>query len=713
MTDPTSSHARRASRLYMIFMLAAIFCGSFLPSVAQTHPNPAPSPQRQTTLNTGRSRSLGEQVAALNTRARQLVVVLQTEMLRLMRWIEYVAWLLALFLIPASAVREWHENAGRGRNLFWWFGRLAVCLLLFSMTTGIIDALYLAGKDVAEGNESISGQAGQSLLFEFYSTQRASFNESYDKLVDGNFKVKGLDGHEFAVKPVDGSEPFLGVPYDQGTTILDLTADLNDSSYSMPLLFALMSLARGVMDAADVWLIVLAGLMLLTFKLLGPFMVVLGIDRKISQRTVTAYVWGLVILTLVWPSVSYFIRALAYMGGNWAMAMGDADQVYGWTAASQKVLRNPLAQPFYTVVIGSLLMLGAGLALWVSPLLAYSFAMGRVFEGVAQQASQIAGAIVGTAMEWVAANVGAKIGRQADNAHVQGAYDAERERQRGELAYSNLGAQSRRMQTIGQAKAQQAAGLGGVWEKWANQRGSTRNHEAFAVEGAKNQAAYAKMLDLARGAKEFGDNGVSGTQQIKNISAQGVSEVAHGAGAIVGQSSGAVGAATGAPAPVVAGVGQGISLAGSGAKFKMQADAAELATGQRADNIQQYLDNVVGTPGQPGTPVQPGIHDQHREWGISNQKELAKNQMGTIDLSTKHALDGVNSAAGIQIGTAHRVYRAETEANQGRFDAQMRAADVTRRAGVEAANLRAMQHVLSQVASKVARDIEKNMEMRF
>jgi integrase len=41
------------------------------------------------------------------------------------------------------------------------------------------------------------------------------------------------------------------------------------------------------------------------------------------------------------------------------------------------------------------------------------------------------------------------------------------------------------------------------------------------------------------------------------------------------------------------------------------------------------------------------------------------------------------------------------------------AAEVTRHVGVEAANLRVMQQVLSQVAGMVARDIQKNIEMRF
>jgi hypothetical protein len=700
MTYPTSIRIRAARLLGMLCFLSVICCAS-LPSFAQQ-----PQQQQQPTLNTGRSRSLGEQIALLNARARQLMPVLQNEMFQLTRWIEHYAWLLALLLIPASWVREFHENAGKGRNLFWWFGRLAFVLLVFGSAIAIIDELIVAGKEIAEGQD-----ASESLLHEFYRAQRESFNASYDNLVDGNFKVKGLNNQEFTVKPVDGTEAFLGVIYDQGTTIRDLNSKLNDSSYTMTTLFALMSVARGIMEAGDVWLIVLAGLLLMTFKLLAPLMVVLAIDRKISQRTVTAFVWGLVIVTLVWPSVSYFIRSLAYLAGNLAMAMGDADQVYAWTDTAQKALRNPLAQPFFTVVVGSLMMLGCGIALWVSPFFAYSFAMGRVFEGVAQQASQIAGSILGTAAEWVSANIGAKIGRQADNMQLQGSYDAERERARGEFDYANTGAQVRRMSTIAQAQAQRASGLGSVWASWAHQRGSAQNQEMFGVGMAEAHAAYSKMLDANRGGREFMENGISGVQHEKLIHAQSIGESWH----LMGLGAGTFSNAPGAPGTVAFGAAGGLHMLAIEEKNRLSANAVQDATDKRADSIQKYYDKQLGTPDQPG------VHDQYRDAVITNQKRLAVAQLGdastgqpgTINVSTNLARDGIKEAAGIQIGTARQVYRLETGANQGRFDAQQRAAAITYDAGVQAANLRAMQHVFSQVAGRMARDIEKGIEMRF
>src|SRR5262245_64417697 len=116
--------------------------------------------------------------------------------------------------------------------------------------------------------------------------------------------------------------------YDQGSTIKDIQNKLNDSSYSLPMMFGLMSFARSMMEVGDVWLVVLAGLLVMAFKALAPLMIALAVDRKLSQRAVHGYAWGLIVLTLFWPSVSYFLRALAYLAGNFSMAVWDEDQVY-------------------------------------------------------------------------------------------------------------------------------------------------------------------------------------------------------------------------------------------------------------------------------------------------------------------------------------------------------------------------------------------------
>src|SRR5690348_16715337 len=122
MTSPMPFHTHRSSLAAVIAMLVMICCAS-LPSVAQTQSPPA---QQQPTLRAGRGGSFAEQVAKFGLKARELTNGLQTEMTSLMGWVEYLALVLMMVVIVGSGAREWHENNWEGRNLFWWFGRLAV-----------------------------------------------------------------------------------------------------------------------------------------------------------------------------------------------------------------------------------------------------------------------------------------------------------------------------------------------------------------------------------------------------------------------------------------------------------------------------------------------------------------------------------------------------------------------------------------------------------
>jgi hypothetical protein len=55
----------------------------------------------------------------------------------------------------------------------------------------------------------------------------------------------------------------------------------------------------------------------------------------------------------------------------------------------------------------------------------------------------------------------------------------------------------------------------------------------------------------------------------------------------------------------------------------------------------------------------------------------------------------------------------ELQGADKRYEAQMDAARISRDAAIGAVNMRAMGQVWSSVMSRVARDIEKSMEMRF
>jgi hypothetical protein len=724
MNGQISSRLRSIRLLSLVFTMTVIFCcvsptsSAEVPAPSQPAPSPHTSIQHTPSLQIDRSGSFSVQVAKFGVKARELIQGLRTEMESLMKWVEYLALVLMMVMIIGSGLREWHENNWEGRNLFWWFGRLAICLLLFGSSVGIIDELYRAGKEIAEGGNH------DSMLFKFYVNRETLFNSSYEKVVDNGFKVE-VRGREFHVPSIDGPEAFLGVTHDQESSIRDITSKLDDSSFTLPRLFAILSVARGVIELGDVWLVVLAGLLMMTFKMTAPFMVVLGIDRKLSQRTVNAYLWGLIVLTLIWPSVSYFIRGLAYMAGNLAMSMCDQGQVYTFADGTQKALRFPDTQPVYTIGFGALMMFGAGLALWVSPFLAYSFSMGRIFESVSQTASQYAASFVGAAMEWISANAAAKISRQAEKLQVEGANEAEQERARGEKRAADLGAQARLAQAVQGARAQQITSLSQIHANLANQVGMANAGRDF-----QNMALYRQSLLNSRNMmsareKEIADIGVAKNQQGEELKAGWVSSGIE----ISGRSlSGG--------APHVwnsSGKSDGKNTSGEAITDRIKGTISRIdpmgAIGFTAGSTLQHYGNYLGwqlredalNKGAQGREnnardyygdMNKNLRAYSSEMNGANA-DFAAAQASVARSSAAQASKGINDGYALQLNTAHRVYDLETEANQSRIDAQIKAADINLRSGLQAANLRAMSHVITQVAGKISRDIEKGIEMRF
>ena len=124
-----------------------------------------------------------------------------------------------------------------------------------------------------------------------------------------------------------------------------------------------------------------------------------AIDQKLAHKVTYPFAWGAGVLTLIWPAVSYFIRALAYLFGNMAMALGDSEPLYNWDYATMYAIKSNFASPVYVVAIATLMMTIAGGCLWISPYLAYRFSMGQVYEGVSAAMSQFAAMMIGTGVE--------------------------------------------------------------------------------------------------------------------------------------------------------------------------------------------------------------------------------------------------------------------------------------------------------------------------
>lgn len=270
-------------------------------------------------------KSLSENIAGLMQRAGEMIPKLQSELESpLLPWFETISIVLAALIVIFSFAWLWRENNGAGADVFWWFGRLAVCLALLGSGPFLINNLNIIGKQIAQGNELI----GDSVLSRFYHTQRDSFNNSYQKFTEGLFTVR-VNGKDVPVKPgPNGTDILLGVLYDKEANIKDVERKLDVSSWNMPTMFSVLSLSRGIIEFGDLFLIMMSGFLMIAMRLAAPFMIAIAIDRNLANKISYPFLWGVIVLTMIWPAVSYLIRSLAYLTGNMAMAMGDSSPLY-------------------------------------------------------------------------------------------------------------------------------------------------------------------------------------------------------------------------------------------------------------------------------------------------------------------------------------------------------------------------------------------------
>jgi hypothetical protein len=300
--------------LRLVIFLALLL----LPVIVQAEaPTPSPSPIR----------SLSENIAALSQRAGSLLPYFDNEIVsKLMGWFELLAWVIGNCLAGFAMLRIVREDNGEGSTLYWWFGRLALFFMLSGTSLAIINTMSAVGYEIANGNETRQ----RSVLQQLYLAQRDSFNDSYAVFQQNMFTVK-VDGRETAVEPVPlGSESVLGIIVDSESTIQNFDQKVDVSQWNISTMMTWLNFERALIEFGDLILVILGAAITLGLKLAMPFMLAGIVDKHIASKTTYPFFFGLIAVTLVWPSVSKIIRIVAYMWGNVAMAVGDSSPLYIW-----------------------------------------------------------------------------------------------------------------------------------------------------------------------------------------------------------------------------------------------------------------------------------------------------------------------------------------------------------------------------------------------
>lgn len=635
--------------------------------------------------------TLSDHIARLSIRASQLLPYLQNEVLsHIQDWVHGIAVAVAVLVLLFTFLRLWRENAGGNSNLVFFFVRSLFFFGLVGSSVWLIGQMAATGREIAEGSE-INGTAGRGLLFEFYKAQRDSFNESYEKLVMSTFTVK-VDGRDFTVRPsTDTGGTFVGVLYDSEGTIKDLDKKLNDSSYTLPTLFNLLNASRTILEAGDFWLLVLGSVLVLIFKAAAPLMMAVAIDQKLAHKVSYPFAWGAGVLTLIWPAVSYFIRALAYLFGNMAMALGDSEPLYNWDYATMYAIKSNFASPVYVVAIAAFMMVIAAGCLWISPYLAYSFSMGQVYEGVSAAMSQFAAMVIGTGVEAYSATAAASINQLAQNTQAQGSYDAQTTEARANRESGMLRNQAAFIAGKAQALSSAQATAGAAMA--TARAGVSQAYTTFG-SASRGIAGYNEQMAQISTQRAIRDNNTMSTRQANEANTD--SQVARKEEWSKGLNQ----------IPIVGGLADltrkqdmGVISYLSDGKYGAQ----PLTLHQRGYDAAriQYTRGANANAAQSFTDAQT-VERQTGDRTAAISMEQGRDAAGAAYAAASTSIAGHRTALGIN-----------NQAVQVEFTGRMSSADITQKAAVDSARLQAISMIVSRMGSKLAQDIEKGMEMRY
>ncbi len=637
------------------------------------------------------SPTLSDHIARLSIKASQLLPYLQNEVLsHIQDWVNGIAVAVAVLVLLFSFLRLWRENAGGNSNLIFFFLRSLFFFGLVGSSVWIIGQMAATGREIAEGSE-ISGSAGRGLLFEFYKAQRDSFNESYGKLVMGTFTVQ-VDGRDFTVQPSsDTAGTFLGVLYDSEGTIKDLDKKLNDSSYTLPTLFNLLNASRTILEAGDFWLLILGAVLVLIFKAAAPLMMAVAIDQKLAHKVSYPFAWGAGVLTLIWPAVSYFIRALAYLFGNMAMALGDSEPLYNWDYAAMYAIKSNFASPVYVVAIATLMMTIAGGCLWISPYLAYRFSMGQVYEGVSAAMSQFAAMVISTGVEAYSATAAASINQLAQNTQAQGSYDAQTTEARANRESGMLRNQaafiagraqalSSAQSTAGTVMAGARAGVSQAYTMFGSSRRGVAGYNEQMAQVSTQRSIRDNNLMSARQASETNTDSQVGRKQEWSRMFGNVPIL-------------------GGPMDILREYYSGMASLGSDGQY----GAMPLTLHQRGYDAAR----IEYTSGVNANASQSFILAQRAERQTGDRMAAISTQQG------KEAAGAAYASAGTSIAGHQAALGISNQAIQIDFSGRMNSAGIIHNTTIESAKLQAISNVISRMGSKLAQDIEKGLELRY
>ena len=670
-----SRHIRLA-----IFVFGVLLILAPSPTLAQT---PTPSPLTPPS-DAGQSSA---QIQKLMDLVRELIPYVRRQIERpLLDKFSFIAMILASIILLFSFIRVIRENDGASTELYYWFGRAIICMSLFAVAPFIISYLYKAGRTLTIPIEPLIEE------------KRTAFNDQYYAFVQGHFIIK--DEQNVFIQPAylePGEYGWVGVLTDQesgdgqinGLKAIESATDL--TSWSMPKLFFGLNLARGILQAGEIFLLVLSGFVMIGLRLAAPFIVAIAVDKKLSERIAYPFLWGTIVFTLIFPVVRDTLIFIAYTVGSFGLSLYDGAAPYTIDDRTAQIIKNNSYDPTLIIILTLVIMVINGLMLWLSPYLAYRTATGQIFEAVSSTASGWMAAIVGSAIEYTGLKAGASLQRQAENTQTQHGYQAETTRAKAALDASNLGANSRQISGHANIEGNRQATLSAIAGGAQTARGMAQSSANFTVAATNAQVGDSIRQTWARADQANAQTGISQGAESVRIASEARARKQE-----------IWGSATTA-----------IPYAGTGVINPL---FSNVAVGNRTRNLNRANNEFSNSTIQNETVTAKRVQNSQDIYRGDMQTATEAQLQGNVDAinsGAATAAGGANRGATIAKRGVDQAYALELKANQAQFDGTMTAAGQIQEGNLEAARLRELSTIVTGIARDMDRRIEEGMRQRY
>ncbi|MEK6320981.1 MAG: hypothetical protein AABN33_04800 [Acidobacteriota bacterium] len=638
------------------------------------------------------------EMARLVERAAELVPLIRDQVESpLMGEFENLSMWIAAIVMMLSFARVLRENDGGSKDLYYWVGRLVFCMILFGTGPTILNAMEKMGQAVVWDTPIKSA----------YDTQGQKFEENYKKFLEVGFTVQGDKGP-------------IGVLTDNESPVKSIDKALNPSSWNMPQVFTVVTVARGLMEFADLFLLLLGQFIMIALRLTSPFIIAIAIDQKMAHHVAYPYIKGAAAFTLIAPAVGAIVGIFAYAAANVPLSAIDFNSPIFKLNPETLMIEGDPSRAVYPALIGAAIMLVSALALFASPYVSYRVASGQVFEGMSGVMSGWMAALTGMAVEVAGVRHGAGLERQAQTIQAHGSYGSEVTRAGASFEAGNLGVQARKLSAMAAARGALTATLGQIYGSRTQATQQAQAGQLFGVSSAGATAALAKGDIGVRLDQGVGDLNARRQRELDVFETHRSADTKRWAGdkVIMGSNWGAdaIRGVTKGKSERTETVGKlgaaGLEVVGGGAGLYLQYKSIQDRAAGQKGAVNSSTDKMVEIQERAATGFS-GNQDVYVRQMTEVHQRYAQDQIAAVRAGADEAAGGATRGTSITMGGISRGASMEMQANKAVLEGSIAAAGQIRDASLQAARLHMAATIVHHMTRDVARRIEQGLTMRY